>query len=282
MHRERLMRMVTDALDRGHATQLSSTVWEIRNAGRCKFPVTREFWSSYDQEDARRRVVGNRAVLTVICELRCRKCDTCRKERQVKWAMRARAEYAAAARTWFGTLTVDPEHHMRALSHCRVKEARSGVDYDALALNEQFRLLAAVHLKECSNYLKRIRKNSGSAVRFLLVAERHKSGQPHFHMLLHEVSELQPVRKALLDKEWPLGFTHWRLVHDEKAAGYVCKYLGKNTAARVRASLSYGETTSYDIARNQIRASVLGETTPSKVPLASIGTALVSEERNSE
>lgn len=86
------------------------------------------------------------------------------------------------------------------------------------------------------------------------MVEAHKSGDPHLHILVHEPEG--PVTKALLEKQWNLGFSHWRLVGaDRKAAVYACKYLGKEALTRVRASFRYGQ--GYAVARITERLSAL-------------------------
>jgi hypothetical protein len=62
-------------------------------------------------------------------------------------------------------------------------------------------------------------------------------------MLLHEVSEQNPVRHKLLAEKWGSGFMHAELVEDEsKAAYYVTKYLTKSARAKIRASEGYGSS----------------------------------------
>ena len=91
---------------------------------------------------------------------------------------------------------------------------------------------------------KRLRKNTGASIRFVLVAERHKSGAPHFHALIHEAVGSPPVRYADLYRDlWSLGFSKYKLA-EKGHASYVTKYLTKSSEARVRASLRYGQTVS--------------------------------------
>lgn len=94
---------------------------------------------------------------------------------------------------------------------------------------------------EIGKFLKRVRKNTGAKLRYLLVAEPHKSGLPHFHMLIHQCDTHIPVRYDDLKSQWRLGFSAWKLT-DYKSASYVCKYLSKSLRARVRASQAYGTT----------------------------------------
>lgn len=115
---------------------------------------------------------------------RCRKCEMCLRYRGRVWMARAIAETAAARRTWFGTLTLHPD---------RATQARYAADralQDAISdrgdpLNH-FKAQCAFINPEITRWLKRVRKNSGASVRYMLVAERHKSGVPHWHALIHE------------------------------------------------------------------------------------------------
>jgi hypothetical protein len=118
-----------------------------------------------------------------------------------------------------------------------------GIDFERLPPAEQFSLRHTEISRELTKYLKRVRKESGAKFRFLLVAEAHKSGLPHYHLLLHEHDQFRPVRKSVLEAQWKAyGFSKWRLIEDERAARYVCKYLSKDAIARVRASIRYGST----------------------------------------
>src|SRR5574337_324618 len=95
--------------------------------------------------------------------------------------------------------------------------------------------------REFTLYFKRLRKNTGVKLRYLLVAESHKSGLPHYHALIHEVSALGSVKKAELEGTWPWGYTQFRLVETTRIAGYVTKYIAKSIDARIRASINYGK-----------------------------------------
>lgn len=133
-----------------------------------------------------------------------------------------------------------PEEHYRALSAARAKLAEQGLDYDALDYGDQFRSLVQASSRELTLYFKRLRKQSRGKFRYMVVAERHKSGWPHWHVLLHDLDPMNPVRHKLLTDQWHLGFTHYRLATDARAASYVAKYISKSLATRVRASLGYG------------------------------------------
>lgn len=168
----------------------------------------------------------------------CRRCEACLKRRAFEWTKRARVEIARASRTWFGTLTIAPENWFmidaRARLHCR----ETGRGFDQLDPNERFRERHRQISFELTKFVKRVRKQSKASIRFLLVAEAHKSGLPHYHMLVHEAKE--PVRERVLNGQWQLGFSQWRLVRDEMAASYICKYVAKSALARLRASKGYG------------------------------------------
>ena len=188
--------------------------------------------------------------MTVEMQVRCRKCGPCLRYRAWSWRTRAEAEIQQANRSWFFTLTLSPEEQLKAKYRAELQPHRKkivdGVEkkyvtvpWHELSETEQFKRLCDAIGPEVQLWLKRVRKQSGAKLRFLLVAEAHKSGLPHFHGLLHEVTGEQAT-KRLLQGQWLLGFSQFKLVEDSPAAAYVCKYLSKSLAARVRASLRYG------------------------------------------
>lgn len=183
----------------------------------------------------------DRSKLPLEVSTRCRKCPGCLEHRRRLWTARAVDEVKASSRTWFGTLTVRPEDRFRLRMiadvecHTRRQEPLSSQS-DA----EQFKLSCGPLHAEATKFLKRIRAESCARLRYLLVTEKHKSGDAHLHILLHEQDVAIP--KALLERQWRLGFSHWRLCdRDEKAAVYACKYLAKEALTRVRASARYGQ-----------------------------------------
>lgn len=171
----------------------------------------------------------------------CRRCPACLSKRRQMWGARGAAETAMSLRTWFGTLTARPEVQLYWLATARRVARVQGLgDYDALPSADQFRLLVKQSGRELTLWLKRVRKESGVPLRYFAVAEQHRSGLPHWHILVHEVGP--PVGKRLLEGHWRSGFSQWRLVKasDPKAAFYCAKYLAKSAESRVRASASYG------------------------------------------
>lgn len=276
MHHDQMKRLLIRALAHG-AKRVSQSRFEWDVAGRCQSPVARELHVRPADEtdpakrklyafiDEIKRLFGEATVtrdtrdrdarktynkhvvikpgtefsLTLTMSVACRKCEHCRKRRQRMWSNRAKAETLAARRTWFGTLTLRPEAHAVMVARAQVRLARSGVSFELLSFGEQF----LERHKECSieitKYLKRVRKESGAKFRYLLVAEHHQNGLPHYHVLVHERDDVG-VKHRTLSSQWQLGFEKWRVVTDYRQATYLCKYLSKATVARVRASGAYG------------------------------------------
>lgn len=222
---------------------LTSVSWDV--AGSCQDPRYRVVHGKPGRDSTGSRVG---LPLEVNLRTRCRKCDKCRSLRRAQWSARARHELRNASRSWFCTFTVRPEEQYRALVLARRKAKARGLgDFDALPFDVQFKMRHDALGPEITRYLKRLREASGSPVRFLWVAEAHKSGAPHYHALIHERAVLLPVRHAMLSSQWKLGFSKCKLADadDDRSALYLCKYLSKSSAARVRASLRYGTALPY-------------------------------------
>lgn len=172
---------------------------------------------------------------------RCRKCDKCRAARARLWRHRVLEELKTWPRTWFGTITITPEQHFRFWMLAKKSSQRKSVDIEREAPGAQFLARHAEINVELTKMLKRVRHNTRAPLRYILVLEQHKSGLPHYHMLIHECSHLFPIRHRQLVAEWPYGFTKWKLVEDHAAGTYLCKYISKSGVARVRASTRYGD-----------------------------------------
>lgn len=171
----------------------------------------------------------------------CRKCPRCLRRRSAHWRHRAEAEIKASPRTWFCTWTLSPESRFRTLTQARAALSAQSMDYDSRPPAEQFGAWCKEIGREFTLGLKRLRKNTKSQVRYLIIAEGHKDGTPHFHGLIHEVSPLHPVtHKRLVEDIWRLGFARYKLA-DAASGSYVTKYLSKALLARVRASGGYGD-----------------------------------------
>lgn len=211
------------------------TTWNV--AGTCEAPVTVELSGRgyRDVVDPQHHTAAG-----IDLDVRCRRCAKCLRARASMWTAKALQECRTHPRTWFGTLTLHPTfHHDVTLRACQIA-ALNGDDFDAFEEDEKYAARHAIVSREITRFLKRTRKEANTAFRYLLVAEAHKSGLPHYHLLLHEPEGEAPVRKRVLEKQWKWGFSSWRLSEPRRAV-YVCKYLAKCSNARVRASLHYGQ-----------------------------------------
>lgn len=230
----------------------SAAAWKIDAAGNCENPVG--FSHVYrTNSSVLERATGpahSDRSLFLDGEGRCRRCDPCRRARRSLWARRAKVELAGASRTWWGTLTQGPAARSLQLLEAKAIAYRSGVDFDALPAGEQYERLCRVLGGRFARYVKRLRKTGRAKVRYLLVAEPHQNGDPHLHVLLHEVTGALP--KRLLEAQWQDGFSSWRLVESTsdshaKVAWYITKYMLKaEEMPRLRASFRYGLTTSVE------------------------------------
>lgn len=232
--------VIPRAVERG-AKQRSMSVWTWAIAGRCEAPVTVELeYRADDREFRARGALGSRSYFLDI-EAPCRKCRRCLGKRAAVWSQRAVSEVIRSPRTWFITLTLRPEEHYKAGCKAAVRLKARGVVFEDLPAHEQLRERHREVGIEITKYLKRVRKTSGSRFRYCIVMEAHKSGLPHYHLLLHEIAGELPIRHKVLSGHWALGYNQIKLVRDTLTAKYVCKYLAKSNLARVRASIAYGE-----------------------------------------
>lgn len=181
--------------------------------------------------------------------VRCRKCEACLKAKSAFWKLRAMQEIGKADRTWFITLTWQPEDRVRADYAADLALRKAGISRPTPDQVFKARLKALAPV--VTLWLQRIRKGLRTegevsvSFRYLLVWEEHKDGFPHAHVLLHEEAG-QTVTKRRVQREWKSGFSSCRLVVSQspddihKSAAYVCKYIAKSMLSRVRSSLRYG------------------------------------------
>ena len=229
--------------------------WDPRTAKNlapwCGFPISRTLSSHHFEDMPLRLASGRRHYMDI--EVACRRCPGCKKHRQKLWQARAHDEIRLANRTWFGTLTFAPEVQIAGLFEARAYARKRGLgDFDALGRAEQHRILSGIQYPHVQRFFKRLRAG-GAKFRYLLVAEEHKSGLPHFHVLLHEKTDTMP--KASLEAQWRAGFSHWRLVSGGKrSVWYVCKYLAKDIPTRVWNSHAYGGVRMHDVLAAQLAA----------------------------
>lgn len=262
LHHDRATHLLRKALGAGAVrTGLLSARWDI--SGGC----TDTYWTTYVgrpevnvvqarnefDEDKRNTHFeyhpGKRGTVHVDIGTRCRRCANCRNYRRWEWDHRMTEELRRAVRSWYGTLTLTPFNQYRVEVEARRYQESRGWSWDQMNEDERFRATARFALKEVTLYIKRFRKQAygpkGKApFKWICVTERHKSGKPHFHMLVHEV-QMRPIPHRILSGQWHQGFEQWRLVKlDENpkiVAGYLCKYLTKDFCTRIRASEKYGE-----------------------------------------
>lgn len=257
-HIKDLSRLVAHALWDG-AEQTSPTSWKWDLARGCEDPRTftvegrhvelfgRDKWGAQPLmgkfgANALPDVTSDAPAMWVDMSTRCRKCGWCLKARASMWSFRARAEIQASSRTWFGTLTLRPEEHFRALCKAEAAALARGTAWADLSPAEQFKARHAVISEEITKWLKRIRKESESRLRYCLTAEAHKSGLPHYHILIHERWLGGQVHERTLRRQWKLGHSKFNIAENGGAAWYVAKYLAKASEARVRASARYGQS----------------------------------------
>lgn len=252
---EQVRSSVRKGLDRGKTVLARPTPrgrnphsWKSNFAGNCSSPITvlqtgRGTVLTKGGKSLHKVDVTDASTVLHELEVPCRQCENCLRRRAAHWRMRAIAETKAAPRTWFGTLTLSAEQHFRVAAACRLVAARNGDDFDTFGTERQFAARHKVISREITLFLNRLRKQCGAGIRFCCVAEAHKTGLPHYHMLVHE-SKDTPVTWRALNSQWRVGFSNWKLVeNDTKPVHYVTKYLSKSSIARVRASLDYGNTT---------------------------------------
>jgi len=258
----------------GETTGAVSTAWDL--AGKCQNPIGRTlegrpFRAStinkvFVSDDGwgvlngpQRVTYGPQTPYHVDLTVKCRRCPQCLKERAYEWRCRMAEEIRLSSRTWHCTFTLSPHGHeimanrARVICHHRRRE-----DFEQMSESEQFIARNRMIQAEFTLMLKRMRRgiagvsgrrNKGLVrnrtmhrmkFRYVLVLEKHKSGLPHYHMLIHEFRD--NIRYAQLKGLWCFGFSSFKLVDEgEKAAFYVAKYLGKSNLARVRASIDYGK-----------------------------------------
>jgi len=220
---------------------VAAYVWkELKRVGLLK-PDPRVRGFQYDP--------GSKIPLWLEISVPCRRCARCLRRRAMKWRKAALSELERASRTWFCTFTLT--QHVQFMLMCRASKAEANRSnrFEEFSGSDRFRSMCSAFGPDLTRFLKRVRKNSGAKIRYLFVAEAHKSGLPHWHALMHEVDPTRPLRKRSIEDAWGYGFTNCRLVSDEAPAWYVCKYLTKDVATRVRSSLHYGrspETTFVD------------------------------------
>lgn len=249
-----LYRLADKALQHGgsHLGHSNAVEWDV--GAYCDDPQARTLHARGDagRMTAKYKWASNPKSLTVhLAGLPCRRCAKCLWLKSEQWTDRAMTELALWPRSWFVTLTLDPAwQHRSFMAEMADKNSRGWRDSDFDLSKAEWNLRAVGAAKLLTKYLKNVRKpHSGEAaidLRYLCSIERHKSGLPHLHLLMHEAGGKLTYRR-ILDR-WKYGrIKKANLVSDhDEAAWYVCKYVSLNEATRVRCSLRYGRLQTID------------------------------------
>lgn len=194
------------------------------------------------------RVRDEVSAMEVSMNVPCRKCEKCLQFRQMQWRERAIVEIGRAKRTWWITLTIDPQMLANISMEAR---GTSTIDFEAAAYSRVQRYFKRLR-KKFRKKADRILDSEGKVVghnyaqfRYLAVFELgKKTGRPHYHLLLHETGT-RPCLKAHIESQWRSN-VHARLVGSGEAlrrASYVTKYATKSFEISPRASVRYGKPT---------------------------------------
>jgi len=217
--------------------------WDV--SGLCRSPGHREVYERGFRPD------GRRENYWVELTVPCRKCPECLRVRAAKWRSAAMIEVGRHPATLFGTITQRPDDHyqdlLRVVKRCQEDRVSFADLTPEQVFSERLRLISP----KITNYQKRVRKQvHPMRLRFFWVAEAHQSGLPHLHCLVHLWPptlatgwDAYPTYAALKG-HWPWGdvLDFSGVARDDpKQVFYICKYLAKQSLARVRTSLRYGE-----------------------------------------
>lgn len=216
-------------------THFRHIMWDV--AGVCKDPFLLDL-SARKYVDRATAEISSK-FLWIQISVKCRTCSTCLHERRNQWGTRGVSEFHKASRVWFGTLTFDAEAALQLRYSAITRLEKSGTSFVKLTTAEQFHELEKQTYREMSLWLKRLRKETKAKYRFLAVGEPHKSGVPHYHILIYEQGSR--IKKRTLKAQWTQGFTKWKVADTEDTVWYVCKYLTKSESGKVRASIRFGK-----------------------------------------
>lgn len=248
---DRAYRLAFKAMD-GGAVQKSLGHLEWNIAGRCESPSVVEYNGRASPAHGQKNILvdvagvnGRRTPMSISVALSvpCRQCKHCLKRRALMWRQRTSFEILKNERTWFGTLTLSPQGHFEDVTHARIRGTSRGVDFDLSNDDEKYAARVRIFHMRVVKFFKRVRKNTRANIRYVCVYERHRSGDPHCHLFIHERTDADTVTKRILEAEWHGGFSHWRLVdkQSQQTTRYITKYLTKDARIRIRNSIAYGQ-----------------------------------------
>lgn len=241
-------RLARRALEGGAPINGPGLIGPWRISGSCERPVTVEHvGSEYADQFPRKR---KRIIITL--EVPCRKCDMCLSYKAKVWRSRMVSEYLASKRTWFVTLTFSPARLFSIKSKLRSRDGSEGAcAHGGLSLPlkepESWKEYEQATYGDVQRFLKRLRERVGRGVPLSVcsVTEKHPGdgpmhGEPHYHMLIHELDASAPVRHKMIKQSWPY-ISSAELLRSAAGAAYVAKYISEDMEARVRASSEYGD-----------------------------------------
>lgn len=261
-------RLAAHALTYGaHRPSLGLIEWDV--GAYCDEPVTVEVVGR--GYGSRGFNVNPGTLAVILTGLPCRKCVRCLRVRRAQWSDRALKELARADRTWFCTFTLKPEvHHATFIEQLARKTSKNWLDADFDEQQREFALRCQGGLSLVTKFWKNLRKPQAGEepirIKYLVTCERHISGLPHFHALIHERAGTCTYRR--LASRWTrYGFMKANLVDvHSKAARYVTKYVAKDMLGlRIHASERYGRDLAPEDLRSALRAgAVFGQKTLSQ------------------
>lgn len=156
-------------------------------SANCTSPIWMTVAGRAEAKTRTRIVTKNNGSRFADYKVPCRKCLNCLKRRAWHWRQRALSEHMRAHRTWMGTLTLDPHVLQRAKDVAAVELLEQGVRWEDLTRDERFLEVDRRIYGEFQKRMDLLRKKSKVPLRYLAVTEAHDSGEPHWHVLLHEV-----------------------------------------------------------------------------------------------
>lgn len=211
----------------------------VHAARHCSNPITQRVWHR-----GTRSPDGYWHGREIQYGVPCRECEGCKRARAAVWFGRISRELNAHAASYMVTLTVRPDERYS------LDAAAFGARARPEAPAELFKRRARFLVPEIQRYVKRVREAARpTQLRHCWVVEPHADHYPHVHILWHV-----PIEGALelnergypsaFETKWTWGFVSalGAVRHNERAASYCAKYLTKEAAGIVRASVRYGST----------------------------------------